>query len=400
MMSIQPKICVSIDIGSHRHCVAVGLSSGRLLEEFEIAHTSSGFSSFFTKIQAHEKRHGFPVSIAMEGYNGHARPLDKMISHKDYRLFNVNNLKLARFKEIFPSAAKTDKLDARKGLELFQLRDHLPLAKDVLQEINPIPLVNDHLKRVTRRRRQLVNERVRVINSLQADLKATSPGLCDITQQINQVWYLNFLASSNGDLRKLAGKRKSSLMSISRLGKKLVQRILAWQPEACFSDDVELVSEFIVEDVQRIQALNHQIKQLERQIETLSLTSKEASVLQSLPRFGVISAGELAGEIGTIKSFEKESSLALYTGMAALDNSSGNYRGSKNPKQINRRAKSAMMIAIDKHRKYAEKSSIYYQKKRSEGKCHNQSIRALGRHLCRVIFKMLRDGKTYEEIMN
>ncbi len=43
-----------------------------------------------------------------------------------------NNLKLARFKEIFPGAAKTDRLDARKGLELFQLREHLPLANAVL----------------------------------------------------------------------------------------------------------------------------------------------------------------------------------------------------------------------------------------------------------------------------
>ncbi len=47
-----------------------------------------------------------------------------------YRLYNINNLKLARFKEIFTGAAKTDTIDARKGLELFQVRDHLPLAKE------------------------------------------------------------------------------------------------------------------------------------------------------------------------------------------------------------------------------------------------------------------------------
>ncbi|WP_292428928.1 transposase [Methylobacter sp.] len=54
------------------------------------------------------------MSIAMEGYNGYARPLDQMIRVRNYRLFNINNLKLARFKEIFPGAAKTDALDARK----------------------------------------------------------------------------------------------------------------------------------------------------------------------------------------------------------------------------------------------------------------------------------------------
>jgi len=50
-----------------------------------------------------------------------------------------NNLKLAPFKEIFPGAAKSDRIDARKGLELFQLSDHLPLAKEVLQEVKGTP---------------------------------------------------------------------------------------------------------------------------------------------------------------------------------------------------------------------------------------------------------------------
>ena len=38
----------------------------------------------------------------------------------------------------------------------------------------------------------------------------------------------------------------------------------------------------------------------------------------------------------------------------------------------------------------------YYEKKRSEGKKHNQAIRALGRHLCRIIYKMLTEEREYE----
>ena len=53
----------------------------------------------------------------MEGYNGYARPLDSMVLARGWQLYNINNLKLARFKEIFPGAAKTDVIDARRGLE-------------------------------------------------------------------------------------------------------------------------------------------------------------------------------------------------------------------------------------------------------------------------------------------
>ena len=81
--------------------------------------------------------------------------------------------------------------------------------------------------------------------------------------------------------------------------------------------------------------------------------------------------------------------------MAALDNSSGTYQGSKRSKQVNQRAKMAMMNAVDKHRKWVEQSGRYYQKKRDEGKKHNQALRSLGRHMARVIFKMLKEDRDY-----
>ena len=101
----------------------------------------------------------WPIAVAMEGYNGHVRPLDSLVRARGWRLFNVNNLKLARFKEIFPAAAKSDRIDSAKTLELFQLRDHLPMAGDVLQEVMATPEENDILERLSRRRRRLVNER-------------------------------------------------------------------------------------------------------------------------------------------------------------------------------------------------------------------------------------------------
>ncbi len=81
--------------------------------------------------------------------------------------------------------------------------------------------------------------------------------------------------------------------------------------------------------------------------------------------------------------------------MATLDNSSGSYRGSNAPNHVNTRAKAAMMFSIDHHRKLVPQSQRYYEKKRAEGKKHNQAIRALGRHLCRVIFKMLSQERLY-----
>jgi transposase len=389
------ELRVSVDVGYRRHSVAIGLPSGELLEEFEIAHRPEGFAEFFTRIEKQQKTRGCGVAVAMEGFNGCARPLDRMVRRRGYRLYNINNLKLARFKEIFPGAAKSDRIDARKGLELFQLSDHLPLAKEVLQEVRGTPEENDLLKRLTRRRRRLVDERVRVISNLQTDLQAVCPGLLEITKNASNQWFLNFLVSAPS-LPQLARLRISTLLKIPAVGRKYARLIEDWQKQAHFSEEVTWVSEMIQEDAQRCLDLDEKIKALEAKIKNVAKQSKIARTLLSIPGFGTICTAELAAEIGTIERFSKEGSLALYLGMATLDNSSGKYQGSKQPKQINTRAKAAMMVALDRHRKYVPESQRYYEKKRSEGKKHNQAIRALGRHLCRIIYKMLTEEREYE----
>ena len=389
------ELRVSVDVGYRRHSVAMGLSSGEVLEEFEIDHRIEGFQEFFLRIEKHQKSQGCEVAVAMEGYNGYARPLDSLVRARGYRLYNLNNLKFARFKEIFPGAAKSDRIDARKGLELFQLSDHLPLAKEVLQEVRGTPPENEVLKRLTRRRRRLVNERVRVVNNLQADLQAVCPGLLEITGEASNQWFLNFLLSTD-TLPQLARLRRSTLLKIPSVGVKCAGTIEGWQKRAHFSEEVKCVGEMIQEDARRCLELDEKIKRLEAKIAEIAKGSKIAKTLRSIPGFGPVCTSELAGEVGTIERFGGEASLSLYLGMSTLDNRSGKYQGTKAPKHVNTRAKAAMMIGVDRHRKYVPESQRYYEKKRSEGKKHNQAIRALGRHLCRIIYKMLKEERPYE----
>jgi len=293
---------------------------------------------------------------------------------------------------IFPGGAQTDGLDARKALEPFTLRDFLPVAKDVLQEVRATPKENEILKRLSRRRRRLVNERVRVLNNLQADLQAVCPGLLEITGDAANLWFLRFLTSTD-DLRKLARLREVTLRKIPGIGAKYSSVIQMWQKRAEFSHEVEWVGEMIQEDAARVLDLHEKIEAIEQRMDAYAAESQIAQSLLTIPGFGSICTAELAGEIGTIGRFDAEQGLALYVGMATLDNSSGKKKGAKRPKQVNERAKAAMMTAVDRHRKQVPQSQAYYQKQRLEGKTHNQAVRALGRHLGRVIFKMLKENR-------
>ena len=118
----------------------------------------------------------------MAGCNGHVRPLDSLVRARGWQLFNADNLTLVRFKEVFPAAAKSDRIDSAKSLGLFQLRDHLLLAGDIRQEVMATPEGNDILERLSRRRRRLAEERGRLISAVQADLQAVAPRLLQITR--------------------------------------------------------------------------------------------------------------------------------------------------------------------------------------------------------------------------
>jgi len=291
-----PHIRVGVDVGVKTHQVGIAGPDGAILEEFSIPHSQEGFQEFFSRIERHHRKLGLPVAVAMEGYNGCGRPLDRMIREKGYKLYNVNNLKLARFREIFPGPAKTDSLDVRRILELFHLKEHLPMAKDVLQEVPEVPQENERLKRLTRRRRQLVNEKVRVVNRMQADLQAICPELLSITGSADNLWFLRFL-SSRDDLRKLARMRRESLLKVPGIGNKYAGIIGEWQKEARFSPEVEYVGPMIVSDAKRILELLKEIAALDAAIEELSRKSEIARRIDSIPGFGKTSAAELAGEI-------------------------------------------------------------------------------------------------------
>jgi len=78
-MNNAPQICVSVDVGCRQHSVAIGLPNGEVLDEFDIFHRPEGFKQFFERIEHHCQQHGSEVAVAMEGYNGYARPLDSLV---------------------------------------------------------------------------------------------------------------------------------------------------------------------------------------------------------------------------------------------------------------------------------------------------------------------------------
>src|SRR3954465_2639232 len=106
-----------------------------------------------------------------------------------------------------------------------------------------------NLKRLTRRRRRLVNERVRVVNNLQADLQAVCLGFLEITTEASNQRFLNFFLASThwsiGSASKNDIAENRWGRQIAGVGRKYASVIQEWQKRAHFSEEAQWVGEML-----------------------------------------------------------------------------------------------------------------------------------------------------------
>ena len=84
------EIRVCMDVGSAEHYIAIGLASGERIQDIVLKHETREISKFFGRIEKIRQKYNLPVVFAMEGYNGHVRPIDKQILEKGYRLWGTD----------------------------------------------------------------------------------------------------------------------------------------------------------------------------------------------------------------------------------------------------------------------------------------------------------------------
>jgi len=141
--------------------------------------------------------------------------------------------------------------------------------------------------------------------------------------------------------------------------------------------------------------LKEEIEMIDRQLEEIGEESSEVKRLKSISGVGTRLSSRLVGEIGDINRFENEGQVAIYCGVACMDDDSGKSKKTKAVYKANKICKSTMINIAGCTIRYVSESKAYYEKKRAEGKKHNHALRSLARQLIRVIFKMLKEDRDY-----
>jgi transposase len=142
-----------------------------------------------------------------------------------------------------------------------------------------------------------------------------------------------------------------------------------------------------LELVDRCREITVRARELEREID--AMVRAHAPVLLEIPGCGALTAAKLLAEVAQVARFPGESHLARYAGTAPVPASSGVRHRHRFNRRGNRQLNAAIhRIAVTQLRIH-EPAKEFMARKRAEGKSKTEALRALKRHLTRVVFKTM-----------
>ncbi|MDU0348270.1 IS110 family transposase [Actinomyces sp. MRS3W] len=143
-------------------------------------------------------------------------------------------------------------------------------------------------------------------------------------------------------------------------------------------------------------ALHTQRADVAAQVEHLVEAHPLYPVLTSMPGVGVRTAATfLAETLG--RTFDTGAHLASYAGLTPVTRRSGSsIRGEYVSHGGNKRLKRAMFLSAFASLRSDPASRAYYERKRAQGKRHNQAVLALAHRRILTLYAMIRDGALYD----
>ena len=144
---------------------------------------------------------------------------------------------------------------------------------------------------------------------------------------------------------------------------------------------------------------DRQLADIDKLIADRFRVHRHAEVISSMVGIGQLLGAEfLAATGGDMQAFASPDHLAGYAGLAPAPRDSGRRTGNLHrPKRYNRQLQrvfyTSALISIQR----SPSSKTFYDRKRAEGKRHEQAVLALARRRVNVLWAMLRDQQPYQE---
>lgn len=156
--------------------------------------------------------------------------------------------------------------------------------------------------------------------------------------------------------------------------------------------DQSVLRQVCADEIARIRELTVEANELARQIR--DLVRRLAPHLVAIVGCADLTAGKIIGEVAGVGRFSSDAKLALHSGAAPLEASSGDRTRHRLNRSGNRQLNAALhRIAVTQIRCH-EPAKLYLKRRISEGKTKREALRCLKRHLARVVYRSLQTMNT------
>jgi len=389
------RLSGGIDVGSESHHITILDDEDHILYNQKVSHQLNEFTESIKLFKQIEKKEGGRLSFALEGKNGYSAPLDRILLDQGFTLYNVDNFKLKRFREAFAGEWRDDQRDALMLSKMLKLKEHINSPREkVFIKIEKPSLVTESLKLLSRHQQTLIDEKVRLTNRLRKKLLEVCPEILKLAKLKNKK--LIVILVRYPDFSKYKRITLCSLLKTKGIGKKqapfLLKRLNNIEYMPGLTDIYQMI---ILSYAKRILELQEEIKDIDKKLDEIGEKNKEVKHLKTIPGVATKLASRLIGEIGVIDRFPSEKQLAVYCGVACVDNNSGKVTKAKAVYKANKICKHTLITMAGGSIRLSSQCKAYYLKKRTEGKSHNHTLRCLARQLIKVIYKMLTEDRDY-----
>ena len=378
---------IGIDISKYKHDFCIISNTGEVIvENSSFENNKKGFQYFLDQLKPYNKSN---VQIAFEATGHYSLNLECFLTNQGFSYMKINPLVVHQFlKARSLRRTKTDKADSLTIASYLMSVPYKPNS-NLLYNIYT-------LKSLCRSREQLIKERSKFEVLLTNELDKSFPELKTFFNNMISTTLLYILEKYKNTTHISLMKDYESLRKVSH-GKFTYARFaklkeLAKDSIGHHNDNSDLL---ISTYVSTINHFNEKIDPIDKQISTII---KELNPrMLSIPGLGEISAATILSEYGDIKNFSYPNKMLAFAGLEPSIIQSGTLENNgKMVKHGSGHLRYAIMNIAMSILRYSPTFYDYYQKKRSEGKCHRVALSHVCKKLIRVIYSLEKNNTDFD----
>jgi transposase len=379
-----------VDWATDAHAVCVVDDRGRVIVEFDVAHTADGLDELCRRIAGSGVHR-----VAIERPDG---PVVEALTASGLEVVVVSSRSVKALRGRYgASGNKSDRSDA------YVLADCLRTDGHRWPSLEPDTPATVTLRAHVRARRDLVEARVGLANQLRAHLRVVFPGAVGLFRDIDSAISLRFLERFPSAARAawLSEKRLGAwLRANGYCGRKSPAELfgrLSSAPRGVTGEEGDARGAVTLSFVAVLRSLRAQIDELDTRIAELLDAHPDAPVFRSLPRSGTVRAAALLAEIGDCRArFPDPEALACLAGVAPSTRASGRHRTVTFRWAADKKLRDALCDFAGDSRHGNAWAEARYRRLRAEGKRHPHAERILARAWAQVIWRCWQDRVPYD----